>query len=74
MSKEVDNDEEVIDTDAETKQNVKLDCKTFMSILKRSFSLVFYLFSVYFFEYVIITSFADVMGHKVKKHYPHQQD
>jgi battenin len=55
--------------DAETKQNQRLNYRTIRSLLSRTFYLIINLFSVYFFEYVIITSFADVMGQKIKKEY-----
>ena len=43
-----------------------LNWKNTKLLLPRTFSLIINLFSVYFFEYVIITSFADTMGSKMK--------
>ena len=55
-----------LDVDAVTKANQRLDFKTWVSIMRRAFHLIGYLFSVYFLEYMCITSFADVMGQKMK--------
>lgn len=47
-----------------------MSIKNLIGLLPRTFYLIFNLFSVYFFEYVIITSFANVMDHKMKEKYP----
>jgi hypothetical protein len=66
-------DDHVLDIDAETKDNQRLNCTTIRSLLPRTFYLIFNLFSVYFLEYTIITSFADVMGQKMTQKYPDDQ-
>lgn len=45
-----------------------------IGLLPRTFHLIINLFTVYFLEYTIITSFADVMGQKMKKLYPDEVD
>ena len=56
------------------RHNVTLGCKTTSIILQKAFRIMFYLHSVYFFEYVAITCFADVMSQKLKLLYPSQID
>lgn len=63
----------VIDIDDETKNNQRLNITTIKSLLPRTFYLIFNLFSVYFLEYTIITSFADVMGQKMIKEHPNDK-
>jgi len=61
--------------DAEdVKNNQKLNFKTIKSLLPRTFHLIFNLFTVYFFEYAIITSFADTMGKQMKVLHPDNKD
>ena len=54
--------------------NQVLTCANIALLLPRTFRLIFNLFSVYFFEYVIITSFADTMGSKMKALYPDEAE
>ena len=57
--------------DAEdVKNNQRLNFTTIKSLLPRTFHLILNLFTVYFFEYAIITSFADTMGKQMKQLYP----
>ena len=55
-----------VDIDAETANNQRLDWRNFSSLFPRTYYHILNLHSVYFFEYVIITSFADTMGQKMK--------
>lgn len=50
--------------------NEQISFKNIGSLLERTIHLIFNLFSVYFLEYTIITSFADVMGQKMRNKYP----
>jgi hypothetical protein len=50
------------DIDDEVNNNERLNCTTIKSLLPKTFYLIFNLFTVYFLEYTIITSFADIMG------------
>ena len=51
-------------------KNEALNCKTLARIIPKTFYHIINLFLVYFFEYVIITSFANVMDHKMKQENP----
>lgn len=56
-----------MESDKLTLTNIKL-------ILPLAFHLIINLFSVYFFEYSIISCFADRMGLKLKNKYPDRAD
>ena len=70
-SKEV---KQPLSMDNEVNDNQRLNLTTIKSLLPRTFYLIFNLFSVYFLEYVIITSFADVIGQKMIRKYPDSDD
>lgn len=65
---------EPLDINNEVNDNQRLNFTTIKSLLPRTFYLIFNLFSVYFLEYTIITSFADVMGRKMTNKYPNSDD
>jgi len=58
----------------EEEKNKKLNCSAFMSLMPKTFYYIFNLFLVFLFEYVIITSFANVMDEKVKNANPDDID
>ena len=58
-----------MDIDAETSNNQRLNWSNLTKLFPRTYYLIVNLHSVYFFEYVIITAFADTMGLKMKKKY-----
>jgi hypothetical protein len=58
--------QETQDEDIGEAKNEALNCKTLVSLIPKTFYHIMNLFMVYYFEYVIITSFANVMDHKIK--------
>ena len=54
----------------EVSDNEQISFKNIRFLLERTVYLIFNLFSVYFLEYTIITSFADVMGQKMRNRHP----
>jgi battenin len=60
--------------EAEVKNNQRLNVTTIKSLMPRTFHLILNLFTVYFLEYSIITSFADAMGQQMKLLYPDKLD
>jgi len=64
----------LLDDDDLEKKNLPLNCTNLMMLIPKTFYHIFNLFLVYYFEYVIITSFANVMDHKIKADNPTQED
>lgn len=50
------------EAEEEVSGNEKINCSNIGFLLSRTIHLIINLFSVYFLEYSIITSFADAMG------------
>ena len=62
--------EEESDEDGEENVNKPLNLRNLVQMIPRTAYLIFNLMAVYFFEYVILMSFANAMDVRMKMKYP----